>query len=178
MLWWAKNMQKQGLIFIICLFVSACGFEPMHGNAFKKDRTSHSNIQSELARVQINNIPDREGQFLRNELIDRFYRSERPTETDYILDVGSINETTYDLDITIRSDATRQQLTLKTKMSLKSKETGEVLIKSDLKSAGSFNVLESEFATRVSEQNTRENALNDLARQIELQISLYLKRQG
>ena len=170
-------MKKQILIFITCFFVSACGFEQMHGNAFKADKTNYTDIQSELARVHISNVRDREGQFIRNALIDRFYRDGRPIETDYVLDIFPIEESTYDLDITIRSDATRQQLTLNTGMSLKNKNTGEVLLKRKLKSSGSFNVLESEFATRVSEQNTRENALNDLARQIELQIALYMKRQ-
>ena len=46
----------------------------------------------------------------------------------------------------------------------------------DLESIASFNVLGSEFGNRISEQATRENVLKDIARQIELQLSLYFKR--
>lgn len=49
-------------------------------------------------------------------------------------------------------------------------------MKRNLVSIGSYNILGSEFANRVTEQNTKDNALNDLARQIELQVGLYLKK--
>lgn len=169
-------MKKQLLTLMILPLIASCGFEPMHGTAFKGDNAQSAHIKSELEQIEIANIPDREGQFLRNALIDSFYRDGRPINPSYVLEVKPIVENTYDLDITIRSDATRQQLTLNTEMAFKNKVSGEVLLVRDLKSSGSFNVLASEFATRVSEQNTRENALKDLARQIELQIALYLKR--
>ena len=141
----------------------------------KGQQASHD-IQTVLARVQINNIPDREGQFLRNALIDRFYVNGRPAEPAYILTVSKISEQTYDLDITKSSDATRAQLKLRTTMNLKDAQTGDVVLTRKLQAISSYNVLTSEFATRVSENNTRENALTELARQIEQQIGLYLKR--
>tara|TARA_R110001592_G_scaffold3525_8_gene19855 strand:- start:20065 stop:20574 length:510 start_codon:yes stop_codon:yes gene_type:complete len=169
-------MKKQGLIVALCLLVSACGFEPMYGTAFETEGGAQSTIQSELGQVEIGNIPDREGQFLRNALIDRFYKNGRPADAHYSLEIAPIQQSTSDLDITIRSDATRRQLVLSSTLALKDKATGETLLTRNIKSSGSYNVLISEFATRVSEQNTRENGLNDLARQIELQIGLYLKR--
>ncbi len=169
-------MKKQLLTLMILPLIASCGFEPMHGTAFKSDNAQSVYLKSELAQIEIANIPDREGQFLRNALIDSFYRDGRPANPSYVLEVRPIIDNTYDLDVTIRSDATRQQLTLTTAMAFKDKLTGETLMTRELKSSGSFNVLASEFATRVSEQNTRENALKDLARQIELQIGLYLKR--
>lgn len=169
-------MKKQLLTLMILPLIASCGFEPMHGTAFKSDNAQSVHLKSELAQIEIANIPDREGQFLRNALIDSFYRDGRPANPSYVLEVRPIIDNTYDLDVTIRSDATRQQLTLTTAMTFKDKLTGETLMTRELKSSGSFNVLASEFATRVSEQNTRENALKDLARQIELQIGLYLKR--
>ena len=61
-------------------------------------------------------------------------------------------------------------------MTLIERASGEVVLNHDLTSITSYNILGSEFSTRVSEENTRLNALNDLARQIELQASLYLHR--
>lgn len=133
-------------------------------------------VEQYLQAVQISNIPDREGQFLRNELIDRFYRNGRPSQIAFILEIAPIQESRVDLDITKTSDTTRGQLRLNSSMSLKDLRTGETVLNRSLVSIASYNILGNEFSTRVSEQNTRENALNDLARQIEQQLALYFKR--
>ena len=168
-------MKKILFVTSACLCLSACGFEPIYGTKMQSNAGQES-VEAQLSQVAINGIPDREGQFLRNVLIDKFYRNGRPQNISYTLHVQPINESIVDLDITKSSDATRAQLRLKTLMTLKDETTGEVVLTRNLKSIASYNVLTSEFATRVSAQNTRENALYDLARQIELQISLYLKR--
>jgi LPS-assembly lipoprotein len=54
--------------------------------------------------------------------------------------------------------------------------TGENVLSRPVKAITSYNVLGSQFTTRVSENDAREAALEDLARQIETQIALYLKR--
>ena len=161
--------------FILCciLFLSSCGFTPIYGNKFQSSQIS---IKSELADIEISNIPNYEGQYLRNALIDRFYPNARPVDAKYILNISPIKESTVNLDITKNANATRAQLHLRTKMSLKDKQSGEVILARNLSSISSYNVLTSEFATRVSAKNMRENTLDDLARQIELQIGLYLKR--
>ena len=140
------------------------------------DGQSEHAVRDDLAVIDISNIPDREGQFLRNALIDRFYKDGRPRNAAYKLHVKNIQETTTDLDITKTSDATRGQLKLTTSMVLIDKNTGETVLKRKLVSIGSYNILGSEFANRVTEENTRQNALHDLARQIEQQIVLYLRR--
>lgn len=169
-------MKKIVLTSLACLSVVSCGFTPMHGSAFQ-DSSHSADVQRELSHVQISNVKDREGQFLRNALIDRFYRDGRPTRINYSLEIEDIEESRINLDITKDSDATRAQLRVSTRMTLQDVHTGEVVLQRPLKVITSFNVLTSEFATRVSEKAARENALNDIARQIELQIGLYLKRR-
>ncbi len=164
---------KKYLTLLFIVLLGACGFEPMHGNIFDNNNID---IRAELSQIEISNIPNREGQFLRNALTDRFYNNGRPTNPKYRLDITPIVENTYNLDITIRADVTRKQLSLSTKMLLIDNDSGKILLERPLKSSASYNVLISEFATRVSKNNTRENVLDDLARQAELQISLYLKR--
>lgn len=83
-----------------------------------------SSIQSDFGQVAIENIPDRDGQYLRNALIDRFYQNGRPAQPKYKLTVQTIRETTTDLDITKSSDATRGQLKLNTAMALVDVATG------------------------------------------------------
>ena len=164
----------KNLILIFSLFIlAACGFEPMYG----RNIDERVGVENRLAKVQINNIPNREGQYLRNALIDRFYRAGRPDAAVYVLSVEPIIENLVDLDITKNSDATRGQLLLESDMALSNAKTGEVLLQRDLRAITSYNILGSEFATRVSEENARTNALEDLARQIELQLNLYFKTE-
>ena len=155
---------------VSCLFISACGFKPMYSS-----NNAVPDLSAELAQIEISNIPNQSGQYLRNALIDKFYPDAYPTNAAYSLKVSPIQEKIIDLDITKTSDATRAQLHLKTQITLID-NSGEAVLTRKLSSISSYNVLTSEFATRVSAQNTRENALDDLASQIELQIGLYLRR--
>lgn len=161
------------IILLSLLTLTACGFRPVYG----VNRDTPIGVEEQLGKVEIANIPDREGQYLRNALIDRFYRDGRPFDPAYILTVSSVQETITDLDITKTSDTTRTQLRLGINYTLTDKTTGQQLFTRQATSVNSYNVLGSEFATRVTEENARENALDDLARQVELQINLYLKRQ-
>lgn len=163
---------KKILVIASLLLLAACGFEPMYG----RNINEYTGVESNLAQVDIGNIPDREGQYVRNALIDRFYRTGRPANPIYDLSIDPIVESLVDLDITKSSDATRGQLREQTKIRLTDHRTGQVVLERDLRSITSYNILGSEFATRVTEDNARTNALDDLARQIEMQLNLYFKR--
>lgn len=160
------------LLTAALLTLAACGLHPVYG----VNKHTPIGAETRFEQIQIGNIPDREGQFLRNELIDRFYRNGRPQSPAYTLSIAPVQETQRDLDITIDSDTTRAQLVLSTAITLTSNATKETLLKRQLQSTASYNVLGSEFANRVSEDATRENLLKDLARQTELQLTLYFKR--
>jgi LPS-assembly lipoprotein len=163
---------KQFICLFALLILAACGFAPVYGT-----HGASENAASQLAQIDIHNIPNQEGQYLRNALIDRFYTKGRPAaDPAYNLHIQSLVETLSDLDITKSSDATRGQLRLATRMVLTEKATSKTLVARDLHSVTSYNILSSEFSTRISEENARQNALDDLARQIELQLGLYFNR--
>ena len=157
------------------LLFSACGFSPIHGDQSTGQAQESSSLkpQFQLNHIAIAIIPNREGQFLRNALIDRFYTQGTPTNPTYELRMTRITEQNYDFDITQESEATRRQLRLSTTLVLIDKATKKSVLSRPLTAIASSNVLESEFSTLVTEQNSRENALNDLARQIERQLALY-----
>ena len=134
--------------------------------------------ETKVQQIAIENIPDRDGQYLRNALIDRLYRDGRASDVAYKLTLTPLNETQRNLDVTIDSDTTRAQLKIETTMELIDAQSREILIERDINSTASYNVLGSEFANRVSEQSTRENILDDVARQIEMQIGLYFKQDN
>lgn len=163
---------KKFLTLLALIVLAACGFEPVYG----VNRNTHTGVEEKLEQISISNIPDREGQFLRNELITRFYRSGRPASPQWSLDLERISESLTDLDITKDAEASRGRLRLATSLQLKDLKTGETVLKHSIISIASYNILASEFTNRVSEQNARENALKDLARQVEQYVTLYLKK--
>ena len=63
-------MKKILLTSVACLAVVSCGFTPMYGTAFQDGAVV--DVRKELAHIEISNVKDREGQYLRNALIDRF----------------------------------------------------------------------------------------------------------
>lgn len=115
---------------------------------------------------------------LRNALIDRFYRNGRPIDAPFILNLTPIQENLTDLDITRESDSTRTQIRLRTDIRLTERASGQSLLTRRMESVTSYNVLGSEFATRVTREDARRNALADLARQIEQELSLYFARRS
>ncbi len=163
---------KKLLTLFTLITLTACGFHPVYGI----NKYTDIGVEQHLAQIQIANIPNREGQHLRNELIDRFYRNGRPNAPLYTLSIENLHESISELDITKDADATRGQLRTTATIVLRDNRTSETLINRPLIATASYNILSSEFTNRVSEQNTRENTLNDIARQAELQISLYFKK--
>ncbi len=157
-----------------CLLLAACGFAPMYGSGAGSQ--SGMSATTGLDTVEIDTIPDAEGVALRNQLIDRFYASGYPSSPQYQLSVAKVREAITDFDLTVESETTSRQVKLFTSFGLKNIQTGEVVLTRDISAFTSYNVVGSQFTTRVSEADSREAAINDLARQIETQVALYFKR--
>lgn len=160
-------------LFLTGLSLSGCGFTPLYGDhGVAADQT----VRTRLGSVYIGNIPDQSGQYLRNALIDRFYAQGRPSAAaPYRLSVANLTESRSELDITKTSDSTRAQLYMATSFVLKSDKDKTLLTRS-LSAVTSYNILDSQFTTRVAEDAARRQALDDLARQIETQLLLYFNR--
>ncbi len=154
--------------------ISACGFSPVYGDYSQSAQTIE--VSQALSQINIAPIANREGQYLRNALIDRFYKNGYPENPLYQLSIGPLNEQETDFDITVESEATRRQLKIFAPVRLIHLTSQDTIFSQTLYSFSSYNVLESEFATRSSEQNARDAILDDLARKIEQRITLQLNK--
>ena len=166
---------KKLLAFIACVALTSCGFQPMYGTHSSAAHINEETGQA-FSQIEIGMIADREGQFLRNELIDRLNSSGTPQNAKYVLGFSPLVVNKRELDLTKSSEATRSQIIATTDLKLSLKDTNEVVLSRPLKSISSYNILPSEFATNVTENAARESALKELARQAELQLSLYFNR--
>lgn len=158
---------------LVLLTLAACGFSPMYGSGVGSQGVSAT---QGLDHVEIAVIPDQSGVFIRNVLTDHFYQDGYPSSPTHKLIVENLREREYNLDITRDSEATRKQLRVTASIILQDNATGAAVLRRDLTATTSYNVLGSQFTTRVSENDAREAALGDLARQIEAQVALYFKR--
>ncbi len=166
-------MFNRFLALFAVFVLAACGFTPLYGD---HSPSADASIRAELNSIYIGNIPDQPGQYLRNALMDRFYSTGRPgAGARYSLIIAPVAESRAELDITKTSDSTRAQLYLSTSMVLQDSDGVELMTRS-LNAVTSYNILDSQFTTRVAEESARRQALDDLARQIEMHTLLYFNR--
>ncbi len=155
--------------------LGACGYKPLYAD--RAAFNAGSSVGQSLAKVKISIIADREGQILRNQLLDSFYSAGERGNYEYILDVRPVKQRTVEFDVTEDSDITRAQLKLSSNMKLRDIKSGKVVLSRELRSFASYNILDSQYATRVSREKALENALHDMARHIEINVALFLDEQ-
>lgn len=126
--------------------------------------------------ISITNIPDRNGQYLRNQLVDTIYIQGYPDNPQYELNVSRPAEQIVRLGIQKDATATRGQMRITVSMNLKDRADGTTLLSRNLTATNSFNILDSQYTTNVSTDYARNRALDDIARQIVTQLSLYFQR--
>lgn len=157
-------------ILCLALTLSACGFEPMLA-------TQSTSQQALLPAMDISNIPDREGQYLRNLLIDRLYTQGRPENAAYQLNVSPLVKEIVSLGIQKDATATRAQMQISTELQLIEKGTNKAVLTRTLKAVGAYNLLDNQLATLVSQKNITESVLQELGNDMVTELNLYFRRK-
>ena len=148
--------------------LAACGFEPLYGN---RDAPGDA-VFNDFHQIKIATIPERTGQMLRNELLDKLnYRGE-PSQPRYELKVSVKEERR---DVLVRSDelATAADLTLTASYELVDRSNNAVLAKGSPRSINRYNVLASPYATIASAEDARRRASRQLAEDIRTRLAVY-----
>lgn len=154
------------LICALCLFLADCGFSPIYGSV-----SGSKAVETSLNNVAIDPIPDRQGQMLRNHLIDRMYFSGRPSHPEAALHVA-LRSTLSDLGIQKDATTTRSQLSMWADYSLTSPD-GKELLKGTAHSVVGYNKLSAQYGTLAAEENAYDRVVNEIGEQIVNRLSLY-----
>jgi len=156
------------VISFLLISTSSCGFQPMYdnGDSGKKSLVSMPNIE-------VKNIPDRNGQFLRNAIIDQLYLDGRPSSSLYDLKLSPLVTKIHNIGIRKDASATRAQVQLSSTMQLIEKSSGKVVLERYLKTLGSYNLLDNQFAALVSKESTIDNILKDMANDVINELNLH-----
>lgn len=158
---------------VLTLSISACGFRPLYAPP-----TENAGIQGvyafdALKRVVISNIPDREGQYLRNALVRLLHPNGRRGEAQYILKI-TLSEGIASLAVQRSAEATRANLTVTGNFSLMPVIAADQVHSGIVASTSGYNIFQSEFQTLMAEKGARERALDDLAQQIRIRLAAHL----
>ena len=151
------------------LTISGCGFEPLHGQ-----RSGASSAA--LSAIDVQLIPDRTGQMLRNELLQQMQpRGQTPAR--YSLAV-TLTESLANLGIRKDKVATRANLTLSASFTISELGGTKRVFSGSARSVNSYNILTSDFATLSAREDARRRGVNQLALEIRERISVWLIRVG
>ena len=154
-----------GLLLSLTL-LPGCGYQPLYG--------ANTPAAQQWPVVQINNIPDRLGQQLRNRLIDRFYQDGRPASPEYTLDI-SLVPSVYKLGIALDDSATRAELSLAANYTLRNMQ-GAAVFTGTTTAVTNFNILRSQYATLIGEQDAYDRGVAQVSEDITRRVSLFFNR--
>ncbi|MDD3182932.1 MAG: LPS assembly lipoprotein LptE [Alphaproteobacteria bacterium] len=148
-------------------FLSACGFSPIYGT----HGGNSESVAKALGAVTIENIPDRNGQLLRNKLIDRMYSQGRPQTPTAKLSVA-ITSAEYAMGVQKDATTTRSQLSMTANFALTNMD-GKEIHRGKAHAVASYSKLDAQYGTLASQRNAYERALNEIGEQIVNNLSLY-----
>lgn len=159
------------LLPALLLLTAACGFEPLYGQRGE----SGDSIVNDFAETKVATIPERIGQVMRNELLDRINPAGEPAKPRYELRVRLREEVR---EILVRRDevATANDLTVTADYELLELPSRKSLNKGTTRSIVRYDVLRSAYATVASAEDARRRAATQLAEDIRTRIGIYFDR--
>ncbi len=149
---------------IIAALVTGCGFQPLYGNKTGGDGGSA------LSAVSIALIEDRNGQILRNFLIDRL----QPNGSSQYSLQTTLVVTEQDLGTALDSTTTRSRIIANASFALSGPDGYRVSFFS--RSAGSYITTESDYATLVAREDAIRRALRDIADEAKIRLASFIGR--
>jgi LPS-assembly lipoprotein len=162
---------RAALTVLVLAALTGCGWRPLYGT----DSTGRA-ATSEMQSIAIQNIPDRIGQILRNDLRDRLTPRGVPRQPLYRL---AVEVSTSKVGLAIEPDAeiTRSNFRLRASFQLVDLRLRQVVLKGSAFSVGSFNLVKSDFANVVAEQDVERRTARDVSDQIAVRLAVFFNRQ-
>lgn len=173
-MWSGKTPRALALVSLL-LLPAGCGFEPMYA---RPSAEAQKSVAAAYSNVEIANIPDRDGQYLRNALIDRLYLAGRPADAAFVLEFEPLDKTL--TNQAVRKDATytRALMEISTVMRLRDRKSGAVVLERKQRAFGSYNLLDNQFATLSSKESLNDHLLDELADSVQTALALHFHNQN
>ncbi len=166
---WLKRPASLAMPLALLIGLGACGFRPLYSERH------NAGVTAELAATRIDLIADRTGQKLHNFLLDRFNSKGPAARPRYAL---AVKVATHRRELGIRKDetATRANLSLTARYTLRDWRTNRLLYKGISNSTNSYNILESDFATLAAFNDATTRAARELSKKIKTRLSIFFSQ--
>ena len=175
MSWRRAVLRKFGSSFFAVLIVgpliTACGFTPVY------QQNSRSQTRDYLSLIEIASISGKHGMQLSNWLEKKISPAESVQTPRYLLSID-LNSSTEAVLIQLDNTATRQNLKISAAFTLINISTGKAVYTGKAVSVGSYNVVESEFATIAAEDNAAKRAAREIGEEILDLLVVFFSRSG
>ena len=158
--------------------LAGCGFQPLHQATFVNNQ--HHTVNEALALVKIGTIADREGQILRNYLLDTMNPNGQPTFPKAKLEIV-LNHTQE--TVSVRRDGTteRYRSVYQATVKLRDAATSQVLLSDVITASNAYYIGDSSavsaYSTNIAEKDAREKSLRLIADQVYLLLAAYYARE-
>jgi LPS-assembly lipoprotein len=162
---------QTAFIFLALFLLSACGFRPLYSgtNTLAGGTSVHD-------AIWIDQIPDADGLNLRNALIDRFYHNGTPEHPAYVLKIV-LTRNSRDLAIRKNDTTTRAQIVYRADYTLTDRAANEIIDSGSIRAIGSYNILESQYTTIVTQETASRQALEEMADKLTLRLGVVLEKK-
>jgi LPS-assembly lipoprotein len=149
--------------------LAGCGFHPLYADH------GHDKLDPALASVEVNQIHDRLGQVLTNQLRDGLNPTSTGVPARYRLEVVLTN-THY--DSALRSDGTASHTSIRMAASyvLRSLADGKPALTGNVRSDNGLDVLDNQYANTIGLQTEELRAVRDVGDQIHEKVAIYLRQ--
>jgi LPS-assembly lipoprotein len=161
---------------IALLGLAACGFQPVYAPVEAPGGGRAAPAVLALGEISIAPMPDRVGQLVRNNLLERFGPLDQGRAPRYSLEIA-LEEEREGLAFERDESVTRYNYRLNAVYRLIDLRTGEVLHTARSRSISAFNVVESEFATVVAAQDAVARVAREISTDIEAQLAVFFNRR-
>lgn len=165
-MWWSKAALVVGLL---ALGPVGCGFQPMYA---KPDPANASPVAAELAGIRVLGIEDRQGQILRNALVNRLNPLGEPSRADYTLSV-QLNQSQENLAERSDGKASLGRLFITATFKLTEYRQEQPAFSGTSRSVVSYRLLGPTYGSTAVERDAEKRALGDLAEDIRSQVASY-----
>lgn len=172
-MWWSDQaaIRLPLLLAVLAgLGLSACGFQRQYA---VRDDTDTSPVRQEMSRIDIEPIPERTGQILRNDLLTVLTPMGEPDRPAYRLEV-KLTERLDGMTVSKQKTTTRYNYWLNATFRLRDVRTEKVLMSDKARAVIGFNVVSSEFATTVASEDAARQAADLVGAEIEGRLAAYL----
>jgi LPS-assembly lipoprotein len=157
------------ILLLLPLFLSSC-YQPVYGERpFGAPATAQ---ETRLNRIAIANIPDEQGQILRNYLIDRMYGAGRPDKTDATLNIA-ITKTEEDLGLQKDATTLRKKINYIANYSLVDNATHKNLYTRTSRTFVSYDKIDTQYGVVISKEASADRAYRELSDLIVTQLLIY-----